>query len=35
MLLMPTGVYIDTAASKVYVANTMLGRVEVFNTVAP
>jgi len=35
MLLMPTGVYVDAAASKVYVANTMLGRVEVFNTVAP
>jgi len=34
-LLMPTGVYIDTAAAKVYVANTLPGRVEVFGTVAP
>ena len=32
-LLMPTGVFIDTATSKVYVANTMLGRLEVFGVV--
>lgn len=32
-LLMPTGVLIDAASSKVFVANTMLGRIETFGVV--